>query len=195
MCARYFIDDEMAAELEQLVNRLDKERKAARGKGDICPSMAAPILYKKEKERYLSSSRFGFHSRSGKGLVINARAESASGKGMFHDSFAYRRCIISARGFYEWDSSQNQFIFTDKEKSLLYMAGLFQYENNESRFVILTTSANSSMQPVHDRMPLLLQKAMITDWLFDDLAAEELLKFIPKELNKYCEMEQMRLDI
>ncbi|MDE7259344.1 MAG: SOS response-associated peptidase [Lachnospiraceae bacterium] len=38
------------------------------------------------------------------------------------------------------------------------MAGLYNRYQNEDRFVILTTAANESMNPVHDRMPLLLEQ-------------------------------------
>ena len=49
-------------------------------------------------------------------------------------------------------------IFYRERQPILYMAGLYNRYQNEDRFVILTTLANESMKPVHDRMPLLLEQ-------------------------------------
>ena len=47
----------------------------------------------------------------------------------------------------------------------LYMAGIFNEFNGENKFVILTTTANMSIADVHDRMPVILQKSMVEDWV------------------------------
>lgn len=47
------------------------------------------------------------------------------------------------------------------------MAGIWNEFKNEKRFVILTTAANNSMVDIHNRMPIVLQKEKIEDWIID----------------------------
>lgn len=194
MCGRYYIDEEMASELEQLVQDLDQKRMKIDKKTDVMPSMQAPILFGQERHRSMCLSAWGFSKYKTNGLIINARAETAAQKPLFRDSLNSRRCIIPARGFYEWDSDKNKFQFSYDNGNIMYMAGLFHYEKEERAFVILTTSANRSMEPVHDRMPLILKEHMIESWLFDDSATEMILNTVPPVLKRYSEMEQMRLE-
>lgn len=58
--------------------------------------------------------------------------------------------------------------------------------------MVLTTAANPSVLPVHDRMPLVLEKQEIDDWLLDDRAAETLLHKTPGLLKAKADYEQMR---
>jgi putative SOS response-associated peptidase YedK len=55
------------------------------------------------------------------------------------------------------------------------MAGLYNVFEGENRFVILTTKANSSVVEVHNRMPLVLRKDLIDDWLLNDELVSEIL--------------------
>ena len=73
------------------------------------------------------------------------------------------------------------------------MAGLYNRYQDEDRFVILTTAANESMKPVHDRMALLLERDEIEIWLFEDQHTPDLLKKTPALLERRSEFEQMSL--
>ena len=76
---------------------------------------------------------------------------------------------------------------------VLFMAGFCrQYEDGE-HFVILTTAANESMEPVHDRMPLILERQDIAGWIFDDAKTENILHKIPCLLERKTEYEQLSL--
>lgn len=59
--------------------------------------------------------------------------------------------------------------------------------------MILTTAANESMKPVHDRMPLLLERDEIEKWLFEDRLTEALLKKKPALLERRADFEQISL--
>lgn len=76
---------------------------------------------------------------------------------------------------------------------VLYMAGLYSKYEDEDRFVILTTAANESMEPVHDRMPLILDKDEILPWLTERSKTEEFFGKIPCQLNRSTEFEQLTL--
>ena len=73
--------------------------------------------------------------------------------------------LIPASGFYEWSRLKEKNTFFRYDAALLYMAGFCVWFEDERRFVILTTAANESMRKVHDRMPLILEKEQLADWL------------------------------
>ena len=108
-------------------------------------------------------------------LLINARAESVKDRPTFADSFAGRRCALPAAGFYEWDKKKEKVIFTLPDRPILYLAGIFRPYGEEKRFVVLTREANASMEPVHDRMPLILSGEEVLPWVSDAAKASDIL--------------------
>ncbi len=105
--------------------------------------------------------------------MINARAESITTKPSFRKAFAKQRCLVPASGFFEWQKTtaakQPYFIkFTNDE--MLAFAGIFDVstdaEGKELRtFSIITTQANRTLKPIHNRMPVILNKKDESDWL------------------------------
>lgn len=181
--------------------------KALEVRGEIFPTNQVPILVSgnqraksmngenTEKEIVLTMSKWGFTAPTGKGVLINARSETAFEKKTFRESLMSRRCIIPAAGFYEWDSDKNKIYFTVPKKQCMYMAGLYRYEKEESRFVILTTGANTSMKDVHDRMPLILDEEMVAEWICNNNETNELLHYVPTMLRKNAMYYQQRLPL
>lgn len=192
MCGRYYVDDETAREIEKLVRDLDRRLKMERT-GDVFPSQNAMILKGERNHLAAEQMRWGFPGFEKGKLLINARAETALERPTFRESVQDRRCIIPARGFYEWNKSKEKFTFERKETPVLFMAGCYNRYEGQERFVILTTDANSSVAPVHNRMPLLLEPEELKDWVLDDLAIEFLLHKAPVLLEQRAEYEQMRL--
>ncbi len=131
--------------------------------------------------------------KAGSRIIFNARVESAFEKPMFAESIRNRRIIVPARGFYEWDRDKNKHTFTGKDNEVLYMAGIYKQFQGQERFVILTVPANALMEPVHDRMPLIMDKNLIKDWIFDEKSAKKLIMEASPRLEKKTEYEQQRL--
>lgn len=112
---------------------------------------------------------------------FNARAESVAGKPMFRDAFKRHRCIILASGYYEWlkrpDGRQPYYI-SAADGGLLSFAGLWdRWKNPETgerltSCTIIVTDANELTRAIHDRMPVVLQKADIRSWLRGDAGVE-----------------------
>lgn len=109
--------------------------------------------------------------------MINARAESASGKPAFRAAFRQRRCIIFADGFYEWRKEANRktphFISLATGEPFAF-AGLWELwtdrgtgESLETA-TILTTRANDLLSGIHDRMPVVLTPERARRWLGGD---------------------------
>ena len=192
MCGRYYVDDETAREIEKLVRDLDRKLQIERT-GDVFPSQNAMILKGEGNHLAAEQMKWGFPGFEKGKLLINARAETALERPTFRASVQDRRCIIPARGFYEWNKSKEKFTFERKETPVLFMAGCYNRYEGQERFVILTTDANSSVAPVHNRMPLILEPEELGDWVLDDQATESLLHKTPVLLEQRAEYEQMRL--
>lgn len=205
MCGRYYVDDEMADEIEELLEELNQDMNCNSGcktgrrirliTGDICPSERAVVLTGSATGVEAEVKRWGFPGRDGKGLVINARSESVLEKPMFRESVIHRRCVIPASGFYEWNRAKEKVAFFLPDKRMMFLAGFYRRfpETEEDRYVILTTEANPWMEPVHPRMPLILEQNQIKAWLKEEEAMERLLATEPGELSRKAEYEQMSL--
>ncbi|MCD8021601.1 MAG: SOS response-associated peptidase [Lachnospiraceae bacterium] len=192
MCSRYYIDNDTLDEVSGLLAGRKSSRLNWTAR-DVHPGETAPIIMKKNTGLQLDEMKWGFPQYSGKGLFINARAETALQKKTFSDSVLHRRCVIPARHFYEWDASKNKVSFLRESGSVLYMAGFFNMMQDEIRFVILTTQANQSVLPVHDRMPLILEKEDVEKWIFDSEQTQDFLQKIPVPLQRTQEYEQQSL--
>ncbi len=116
--------------------------------------------------RRLLPARFGFDGPTG--LVINAQSETAATLPAFRRAFAEGRCLVPADGFYEWqgDRAERRPVwFHDPAGRLLVFAGIATERQGALTFVILTTTANELLRPVHDRMPALLSPDAAEAWL------------------------------
>lgn len=199
MCGRYYVDDETAKEIEKIVRSVDEKLKKQEAQNnnhqarDIHPTETASVLVASEGGLCCEVKRWGFPDFMDKQLVINARSESAMEKKMFCDAVEHRRIVIPAAGFYEWNRQKEKSTFTKKDSPVLYMAGIYSRYDDEDRFVILTTAANESMEPVHDRMPIILEKDEVLPWLTDRSLTEEFLGKVPCQLDRRTEFEQIML--
>jgi putative SOS response-associated peptidase YedK len=109
--------------------------------------------------------------------MINARAETLASKNAYKPAFKRRRCLIPADGFYEWKkipgqkTKQPHFIHQPDGEPLAF-AGLWEVWRGPDRqgdplrsCTIVTTSANETMEPLHDRMPVILPASAWDQWL------------------------------
>ena len=194
MCGRYYYGEKTAYEVEKELGPL--EGTAMMKSGDITPGMSPVVLSGKrdgDKAKIQVSSMFWGLEGKDKKLIINARAESVLEKPMFSESAEHRRIVIPAAGFYEWDKDKNKVTFFRKDKAPIYLAGFYQLSQNKDSFVILTTAANESMIKVHDRMPLMIEKAYVRDWLYDRDAAKGMFSGSMPMLDSHTEYEQLSL--
>ncbi len=101
--------------------------------------------------------------------LINARSETVPEKPSFRSAFKYRRCLIPADGFYEWQKTQwgakQPFYFSMAGNAVFAFAGLWESWNDIETCTILTTSANSLLKPMHDRIPVILSPEDYGRWL------------------------------
>jgi putative SOS response-associated peptidase YedK len=106
-------------------------------------------------------------------LCINAKAETVDQLPSFREAFEKRRCVVPADGFYEWrgpKARREPLWIHAADNALLLFAGLFeawQFQPGDwqTTFTIITTAANRKLEPIHNRMPVILDEAGAADWM------------------------------
>lgn len=105
--------------------------------------------------------------------LANARGETVAEKPSFRTAFRTRRCIIPATGFFEWKTEGGKkypWFISLKSGEPLAMAGIWEAWRSEAGEIIetcciITTDGNELMQPIHDRMPVILVQDQWQQWL------------------------------
>lgn len=172
MCGRFYIPEKELDDFAKLVSEV--EQHLLKKHGEIFPGDTVPIITPENGERKVHAVKWGFPSPHGKQLIFNARSETVSLKPMFRAPFQKRRCLVPAKGFYEWKKAGDRKIkhFITIDNKLFYMAGLYWFFRDAGNnvvfpaFTILTTDANSKMQAIHNRMPVIIDEKDMDKWLF-----------------------------
>ena len=171
MCGRYTLfTEEQTEDIRNIIREVQEKQPENNMKsGEIFPTNTAPILKAEGSQLGADLAIWGFPKFDGKGVIINARSETAEQKKMFRESLLTRRCVIPSTGFYEWsqDERKQKYLFRLPDTTALYMAGFYNEFKGERRYVILTADANSSISDVHNRMPVVLDRNSLIDWVFD----------------------------
>jgi len=105
--------------------------------------------------------------------MINARSETAATKPTFRKPLRERRCLILADGFYEWkrEGTRKQPHYIKlRDGAPFAFAGLWDHwapadGDPVETCTILTTTPNEVLQPIHDRMPVILPSSAYNVWL------------------------------
>lgn len=147
---------------------------------NIAPTQPVPVIrqHPKEPVRQISTLRWGLiphwaKDASGAAGTINARSETAATKPAFRDPLKFRRCLIPADGFYEWQraaKSKQPYCFEVNDGQLFAFAGLWDgWKNAEGQWIrtcsIMTTTPNAVTSAIHDRMPVILSPESYDIWL------------------------------
>jgi len=147
---------------------------------NITPQSTQPIVrLNKSQKRELAPLRWGLIPSWAKdaklGLkTFNARSEEIDTKPVFRNALKQRRCLIPADAFYEWQKittkERQPFAIALRSREPFAFAGLWdrwQAQDGSAleTFTLLTTSANSLMAPIHDRMPVILSPGDYEQWL------------------------------
>jgi putative SOS response-associated peptidase YedK len=158
---------------------------------NVAPRAEVPVVAESQGHRVLDLVRWGLVPSWAKDLsigdrMINARAETVQTSGAYKRAFARRRCIIPADGFYEWEkievpgvkkAKKQPWFFRRRDGEPLAFAGLWEIWHDPKigddaprirSCVIITTNANGLLEPIHDRMPVLLPESQWSTWLDRD---------------------------
>ncbi|GAB2927614.1 SOS response-associated peptidase [Micromonospora polyrhachis] len=206
MCGRY-ATTRNAADLSALFESSDETGDGLAVDYNVAPTDPVPIVRMATapddadgRRRVLSLARWGLvpgwaRDTRGAARMINARAETVATTKAYASSFARRRCLVPADGWYEWvrrDSGGKQAYFlTPADGGVLAFAGIWSRwgDGPDARLTcsVLTTPALGDLALVHARMPLLLPPDRWAGWLADGSEPDELL--IPPSVGTLAEIE------
>ena len=194
MCGRYVLRSIDLA-LSAFNASLDPgfEEFTERPRFNIAPSQdIAVVRINQNGDRVLGLVRWGLIPHWAKEpprfQPINARAETVLTSGMFKQAFLRRRCIVPADGFYEWKkldakTSQTMFIHFPDDRAFGFVGLWERWKPTEDAepvdtCTIITTTPNTLIASIHDRMPVILKPEDYGQWLdreTDPHEAEKLL--------------------
>jgi putative SOS response-associated peptidase YedK len=166
---------------------------------NIAPTQPIAVVRQGAKGRELLPMRWGLIPWWAKDpktlpLMINARAESIADKPAYRDPFKYRRCLVPASGFYEWQARargpKQPYAVVPADSAPIAFAGLWETWHSADgseidTAVIVTTDANQLLLPIHERMPVVLEPQDFETWLAPETTpaqAAALLKPAREEL-------------
>jgi putative SOS response-associated peptidase YedK len=173
MCGRFALKTS-AKELQRYYHTKNAMEYHARY--NIAPSLPVLTIHNApDKIRIMDIMRWGLVPSWAKDIsignrMINARSETLEEKPSFRNAFKRRRCIIPASGFYEWHAKTRDPYYFSSAEGVLSLAGIWEHWQSADgselySCAILTTSANRLLQPVHERMPVILKPDGIDLWL------------------------------
>lgn len=196
MCGRYTVTS--APEAIRALFRYE-ERPNFPPRYNIAPTQPIAIVRVNEGKRQFVLMRWGLLPSWVKdpkafSLIVNARGEGVIDTPAFRAAMKRRRCLVPADGFYEWQAAgarkQPYFIHAKSGEPLAF-AGLWETwtgPNGEEldTATIVTTRANRTLSPIHDRMPVVVPPEAFDLWLddatVDALTAEALIAPAPEDL-------------
>ena len=147
------------------------------------PGQHLPVILDRDPQSIVPAF-WGMRPKTGRlagRMMINARAETVHERPMFRDSLRHRRCLVIADGFYEWqqtDAGKQPFRITLAGGDIFTFAGIWMEVGGEPAYVILTTAPNRVTQPIHDRMPVILEDREQNPWLDHGLRVEDVLELL-----------------
>ncbi|MFH1107726.1 MAG: SOS response-associated peptidase [Planctomycetota bacterium] len=158
---------------------------------NIAPTQSAPaiLLTLERAQRVFRPLRWGLIPGWAKdptigNRMINARAETVAEKPAFRSAFRQRRCLVVSDGFYEWRKGPGRkqpFYIRMRDDRPFAFAGLWEHwEAGDGTGIdscaLLTTQPNTVLRPIHDRMPVILDRANYDLWLDPTMADVDRLR-------------------
>lgn len=153
---------------------------------NLAPTRDAPVirLHPESRERRLDLLRWGLVPHWAKDpkavrMTINARGETIATTPMFRDAYARRRCLIPADAFYEWQEAEpgrkQPWAIARADGQPMVFAGVWEGWRGPDgaiirSFAIVTTTANDTLRPLHERMPVILEEPDWPVWLGEEAA-------------------------
>ena len=149
------------------------------GHFNVAPTDEAAVVVQRDDRRAVVRYRWGLVPSWAEprqaSKAFNARAETLATSGLFRDAFRRRRCLVPADGFYEWqraeDGKRHPLRILDPSDAPLALAGLWTGRKDDETgewirsFTIVTTRPNAFMEPIHNRMPVIVPRDAWATWL------------------------------
>ena len=152
------------------------------------PGQEHPVIIKTTKKTDWSMAKWGIipHQKLASSRLnpINARIETVREKSIFQDSLLYRRCLIPADGYFEWQKTESEkypYFHYLPDLHMFAMAGIWNETQEEDgcvrSFSVLTQPASSNLLHIHHHMPVIINPEDWSDWLNNDSKLDYLLSY------------------
>jgi putative SOS response-associated peptidase YedK len=205
MCGRYKLvtaPEELEAYFEAIISNAGTIEPLV----NVTPGMFMPVLaIGRDKVPVITTFKWGLVPSWAKDpntgyKMINARSETISQKPSYAVPFQRRRCVIPSNGFYEWMKSENEKVphFVHRvDDNIMSFAGIYdrwKYPDGKDLFTysIITTTANDRIKHIHDRMPVVLNKDQIKEWLnpaSNEQTLMEMLKPLHEDITTFEQVD------
>lgn len=176
MCGRFMFDPTTNPELKK-IQTLAATQSVAVKTGEVFPNDLTALVIDQDQQIKVVAMAWGWPGFKAGKKLINARSETVLQKSRFAQAFLTQRAVYPTNGFFEWTVDKQKVYFKYPNSTQpVYIAGFYAYFDGQPRSILLTTAPNASVAPVHNRMPLLLQKRQISSWLKDSSWAQAFLR-------------------
>ena len=168
MCGRYNFSKNSSSPMVQKVLETLQDRQIEVKTGEVNPGdVAAVIASNRKLAPQAFGMKWGYKLPDGK-LIFNARSETAAQKAMFSDGMRQRRCLIPADCYYEWQKTaqgKQKYQLAPSDANGFFLAGIYRIEQGSAVFSVLTKEPVESIAFIHHRMPVILPREAMSDWL------------------------------
>jgi putative SOS response-associated peptidase YedK len=178
MCGRYALfQTEKLRDRFNLANGLPA---GVKPRYNIGPTQLEPIIVDRNGEPTVELMKWGFVPRWAKDTnsvfrykTFNARSEGIFEKATWKKAIRHSRCLVPANGFYEWqttDDGKQPYFIRPADNELFSFAGVYSSWQDADgvdwgTYSIVTTEPNEEMKSIHNRMPVILNRADEPVWL------------------------------
>ena len=183
MCGRFTVKMTWAEIVALYRLTLDRPPHNLPPRYNVCPTDPIDVVTERDGKRDFVPMRWSlvpwWWSKPLKELrasTFNARAETVETKPFFRDAFKRSRCLIPASGYYEWKATpggKQPYYFTRRDGEPMTFAGLWDEWKDRAigqtlkSCTIIVTAPNTLAAEIHDRMPVILERANFDAWLRD----------------------------
>jgi putative SOS response-associated peptidase YedK len=190
MCGRFALQPtEAFYEQFGIGNRLD----SLMARYNIAPGQMVPVIIA-NNPRQIVLMRWGLIPHWAKDAksaykMINARVETLTQRPAFRSLLSHQRALVPASGYYEWQGEgrdKTPYYIHSQEQQYIAFAGLYDVWINATgvelyTFTIITTEAAPSLARLHNRMPVVLERALADEWLDPEITgASEVLSILER---------------
>ena len=200
MCTRFYIDisDKELREIVAAAGNSALAEKFMRAgdpmtpSGEIHPTDVVPVIATaRAGKQAVFPMKWGFSMKGLRGggsisTLLNARSETAGQKQTFRDAWREHRCIIPASYYFEWEhftspdgrkKTGQKYAIQPAGSTVTWLGGLYRIEDGFPHFVVLTRPPAADIELIHDRMPVILPKEYIGEWINPAADPDKIVKY------------------
>ena len=195
MCGRSSLAPDDATLAEHLASVGVHEKVEWRPRWNIAPTQEQLVVSVRDGARVAAATRWGLVPSWAKDVeigngLINCRSETITEKPAFRDAFRRRRALVVVDGFYAWrvngDGSKSPMRVQRRDGAPFTFAGLWEtWTRGDAPLTtcaIVTTTPNALVEPIHHRMPVILDDASRDAWLAPETSVDDLVElFAPRD--------------